>query len=66
MDVARFFIFFLGLTLVSLAGAGIAFAVSAQVHTTAIANLLIALIYVISMVSSTHNVHCQLDLCGDD
>lgn len=49
-DVGKFFFFLLTLVLTCLASVSIGFAVSASVSTFAIANLLIALIYVFMMV----------------
>ena len=51
LDVAKFFIFFLSLNLVSIAASSSAFWVSAGVTVAGLANLLVALTYVVQMVS---------------
>ena len=50
MEVGKFFIFALGLFLVSLAASSIAFFFSAVVRIFAVANLLIAMAFVVMMV----------------
>jgi len=50
MYVDKFFIFYLSLFLTTMAASSIGFAVGATVRVFAIANLLIALCYVIMMV----------------
>ena len=49
-DVKKFFIFLLTVNLASITSASIAFAVSAGTGVTAVANLFIAMIFVLSMV----------------
>ena len=49
--------YFLFIHLTSLAAVSVAFAISAAVRATAIANLLIAMVFVVSMVSSCYTCH---------
>lgn len=46
----KFFIFLLTMFMVSLVSASLAFAISARIPVTGVANLLIAMTYVLSMV----------------
>ena len=48
--MAKFFIYFLTLTLTTVAGAAIAFTFSAMVNVFAVANLLVSLVFVFYMV----------------
>ena len=50
IDVKKFFIYYLTLALTSLCGASIAFAFSALVSVFAVANLLVALVFIVYMV----------------
>ena len=49
-SVAKFFIFFLTLALTTIAGAALAFTFSAMVSVFAVANLLVALVFILYMV----------------
>ena len=50
-SVEKFFIFFLTLALTTTAGAALAFTFSAMVSVFAVANLLVALVFILYMVS---------------
>jgi hypothetical protein len=50
-EVSKFFIFYLTLSLTTVAGAAIAFTFSAMVNVFAVANLLVSLVFVFYMVS---------------
>ena len=50
MNAGKFFIYFLDLFLTTMAASGLGFAISASVEVFAIANLLIAMCYVLMMV----------------
>ncbi len=50
LEVERFFIYYLLLNLVSIAAVSIAFSISAAIRVGAVANLLIAIVFVVSMV----------------
>ena len=63
LDIDKFFIYFLGLMLVSIAASSSAFWVSAGVTVAGLANLLVALTYVVQMVCKELNtllVHYNL------
>ena len=62
MDLTKFFIFLLGLALTSVAASSIGFAVSARVKVAAMANLFVALIYVLSMVRVYYDNPCVFQL----
>ncbi len=51
-DVSKFFLFYLTLSLTTMAGAAIAFTFSALVNVFAVANLLVSLVFVFYMVSA--------------
>lgn len=63
-SVEKFFIFFLTLALTTTAGAALAFTFSAMVSVFAVANLLVALVFILYMVSMlayhTSGVHIIL------
>lgn len=50
LEVSKFFIYFLTLGLTSVSATSLAFAISARVSVTAVANLLIAMCFVLSML----------------
>lgn len=52
MDVKKFFLFYLTLSVTTIAGAAIAFTFSALVNVFAVANLLVSLVFVFYMVNS--------------
>ena len=60
-DVGKFFIFALGLFLVSLSASAIAFFFSAVVRIFAVANLLIAMAFVVMMVGQIYPSEIQLN-----
>ena len=63
VDVSKFFIFLLTLTLTSLTATSQAFAISSRLRVVAVANLLIALSFVLFMVRhcniNQHERHCS-------
>ena len=63
-SVAKFFIFFLTLALTTTAGAALAFTFSAMVSVFAVANLFVALVFILYMVSewSVTNAHVMYQL----
>ena len=64
-DVAKFFIFFFTLFLTSLGASSIAFFFSGLVNATSIAILLIAMSFIIQMVSPTlERVRCTIHYLG--
>ena len=57
IDVEKFFIFFLTLALLAFSAASLAFAISSRVAVVGVANLLISMMYVLSMVREQNNSH---------
>ena len=59
VEVTKFFSYLLTLALTSITATSMAFAISARVNVTAVANLLIAMLFVFSMV---RKFVCELHL----
>ena len=62
IDVEKFFIFFLTLALLAFSAASLAFAISSRVAVVGVANLLISMMYVLSMVREQNNSHFSISI----